>query len=73
MNALKNMKKTTRSNLITYAIVVLFYIVAQGLASGGILNNSMKGMLVPICTYVVLAISLNLTVGILGEIGRAHV
>ena len=72
MNALKNMKKTTRSNLITYAIVVLFYIVAQGLASGGILNNSMKGMLVPICTYVVLAISLNLTVGILGELSLGH-
>ena len=25
MNALKNMKKTTRSNLITYGIVVVFY------------------------------------------------
>ena len=72
MNALKIMKKTTRSNLITYAIVVLFYIVAQGLASGVILNNSMKGMLVPICTYVVLAISLNLTVGILGELSLGH-
>ena len=72
MNALKNMKKTTRSNLITYGIVVAFYIVVQALTVGGVLNNSMKGMLVPICTYVVLAISLNLTVGILGELSLGH-
>ena len=72
MNALKNMKKTTRSNLITYGIVVVFYIVVQALTVGGVLNNSMKGMLVPICAYVVMAISLNLTVGILGELSLGH-
>ena len=72
MNALKNMKKTTRSNLINYGIVVVFFIVVQALTVGGVLNNSMKGMLVPICTYVVLAISLNLTVGILGELSLGH-
>ena len=72
MKALKNMKKTTRSNLITYGIVVAFYLLIQALSGGGVLNNSMKGMLVPICTYVVLAISLNLTVGILGELSLGH-
>ena len=72
MNALKNMKKTTRSNLVTYGIVVAFYIVVQALTVGCVLNNSMKGMLVPICTYVVLAVSLNLTVGILGELSLGH-
>ena len=29
-------------------------------------------MLVPICAYVVMAISLNLTVGILGELSLGH-
>ena len=72
MNMLKTMKKPTRSNLITYGIVVLFYLVMQLLASGGVLSNSMQGMLVPICTYVVLAVSLNLTVGILGELSLGH-
>ena len=72
MNILKTMKKSTRSNLITYGIVVLFYLVMQLLASGGVLSNSMQGMLVPICTYVVLAVSLNLTVGILGELSLGH-
>ena len=72
MNALKNMKKTTRSNLITYGIVVVFYIVVQALTVGGVLNNSMKGMLVPICCYMSMAVSLNLTVGILGELSLGH-
>lgn len=68
MNRLKTLKKSTRSNLITYGMVVLFYLVVQALLAGGFLNNSLQGMLVPICAYVVLAVSLNLTVGILGEL-----
>ena len=32
----------------------------------------MKGLLVPLCVYVILAISLNLTVGILGELSLGH-
>ena len=72
MNVFKNMKKSTRSNLITYGIVVGFYIIVQILLGAGLLNNSMQGVLVPICTYVVLAVSLNLTVGILGELSLGH-
>ena len=37
----------------------------------GSLSNSLEGQLVPICTYVMLAVSLNLTVGILGELSLA--
>ena len=33
-----------------------------------LLTNSFSGQLVPICAYVILAVSLNLTVGILGEL-----
>lgn len=72
MNLFKNMKKSTRSNLITYGIVVLFYVVVQILLGAGLINNSVHGMLVPICIYVVLAVSLNLTVGILGELSLGH-
>ena len=49
MNRLKTLKKSTRSNLITYGMVVLFYLVVQALLAGGFLNNSLQGMLVPIC------------------------
>ncbi len=32
----------------------------------------MEGLLVPLCVYVILAVSLNLTVGILGELSLGH-
>lgn len=72
MNAIKNLKPSTCNNLINYGMVLVFYIVVQILVNAGVLNNSMQGMLVPICTYVVLAVSLNLTVGILGELSLGH-
>jgi len=36
------------------------------------LSNSLKSLLVPVCCYIVMAISLNLTVGILGELSLGH-
>ena len=38
----------------------------------GMLSRSLSGMLIPICCYVVMAISLNLTVGVLGELSLGH-
>ena len=69
---LKNMKKSTKSNLITLGIVVGFYVLIQILGAVGALTNSFSGQLVPICAYVILAVSLNLTVGILGELSLGH-
>ena len=69
---LKNMKKSTKSNLVTLSIVVGFYIFIQILGGVGLLTNSFSGQLVPICSYVILAVSLNLTVGILGELSLGH-
>ena len=53
-------------------IVIAFYLIVQILSAAGLLTNSFKGQLVPICAYVILAISLNLTVGILGELSLGH-
>ena len=58
--------------MITYGIVLLAFIIVQLLQSGGILSNSITGQLVPICSYIVMAISLNLTVGVLGELSLGH-
>lgn len=69
---LKNMSKNTRKNLVTYAIVVVAFVVIELLSVTGVLSNSLEGQLVPICTYVILAVSLNLTVGILGELSLGH-
>ena len=66
------MKKSTKSNFITFSIVIGFYIVVQLLAAAGVLTNSFSGQLVPICAYVVMAVSLNLVVGFLGELSLGH-
>jgi len=69
---MKSLNKTTKSNLIAYALVILTYIIVQIFLATGSMSSLMKGLLVPLCIYVILAISLNLTVGILGELSLGH-
>ena len=64
--------KTTRNDLITYGMVILAYIVVQALVSTGHVSSLVQGLLVPFCTYVIVAVALNLTVGILGELSLGH-
>ena len=59
-------------NSITYAIVIGCWILMQALSMSGNMTSLLKGLLVPLCTYVILAVSLNLTVGILGELSLGH-
>ena len=66
------LKKRTVSNLITYAIVVAAFILCQSLIASGQMTRSLKGQMIPICVYVVMAISLNLVVGISGELSLGH-
>jgi len=61
-----------KRNALTYLIVIIAFVVVELLKTTGGLNTSAKGMLVPICTYVIMALSLNLTVGILGELSLGH-
>lgn len=72
MNKLKAMKKDTKVNFATYAGVIIAFVILLVLRSMGLLSRSLSGMLVPICCYVVMAISLNLTVGVLGELSLGH-
>ena len=69
---LKNMNKTTKNNMITYLMVIVVYAVIQVLVTSGSLSSLFTGLLVPICTYIILAISLNLVVGFLGELSLGH-
>lgn len=68
----KKMLNTTKNNLITYGMVIIAYIIVQIFVLSGSLSNLMQGLLVPLCTYVILALSLNLTVGVLGELSLGH-
>ena len=69
---MKKLSKNTRSNIITYGIVIVAFVIMQILVSGGKVTNSLSGQLVPICVYICMAVSLNLTVGILGELSLGH-
>ena len=64
--------KTSRQNLITLLMLVIAFAVITVLKEGGVLKRSFTGQLIPICVYIVMALSLNLTVGILGELSLGH-
>ena len=66
------MTKDFKENLITYGIVIVAFIIVEIMTATGSISSLMKGLLVPLCVYVILAISLNLTVGILGELSLGH-
>lgn len=61
-----------RDYAISLGIVLLAYLAVQGMLLTGNITNSFKGQLVPICAYIVMAVSLNLTVGVLGELSLGH-
>lgn len=66
------MTKDFKENLITYGTVIVAFIIVEIMTATGSISSLMKGLLVPLCVYVILAISLNLTVGILGELSLGH-
>ncbi|MDE6934238.1 MAG: branched-chain amino acid ABC transporter permease, partial [Oscillospiraceae bacterium] len=72
MNKVKSLKPSTRQNLISYTLVIAAFLVIQLLLGQGMLSRSIQGQLVPICCYIVMALSLNLVVGISGELSLGH-
>ena len=68
----KSMKKSTLDHLITFAMVIVAYLIVQILIAAGVLSSLMQGLLVPMCTYSIVAIGLNLCVGYLGELSIGH-
>lgn len=65
----KNKKK---SYLITTGLVILFFVLVQVLISANILSRYWQGILNLICINMIMAVSLNLTVGVLGQINLGH-
>jgi len=68
----KNLSNYARTSVKTYGIILLAFLIIFPLQQFGMLSHSLSGMLVPICSYIVMAISLNLTVGVLGELSLGH-
>ena len=68
----KKRNSTFVNNLITYLIVIVAFVAVTLLQNAGMISRSLKGQLVPICVYIVMAVSLNLVVGISGELSLGH-
>lgn len=66
------LNNNTKNSLITYGMILLAYVIMQTLSVTGNLSSLLNGLLVPLCVYSIMAVSLNLTVGILGELSLGH-
>ena len=66
------MDRTSRKDFLTYGMVIAAFVIVEILKGAGILSNQMAGLLVPLCVYAIMAVSLNLVVGILGELSIGH-
>lgn len=68
----KKLSKQKLNDIITYGIVIAAFVIMQILINAGEISSLFQGLMVPLCTYIILAISLNLVVGILGELSLGH-
>ena len=68
----KAKQKLFVNNMITYGLVIAAYVIMQALIAADQVSSLLQGLLVPFCIYVIMAVSLNLTVGILGELSLGH-
>ena len=69
---LKKVSKQKISDIITYGIVLVAFIVMQILINAGQISSLFEGLMVPLCIYIIMAVSLNLVVGVLGELSLGH-
>ncbi|MDR1710638.1 MAG: branched-chain amino acid ABC transporter permease [Propionibacteriaceae bacterium] len=65
-------RKVGSPNVLPYVTVILGFVIVQSLLATGGISATLSGQLIPICAYIVMAVSLNLTVGVLGELSLGH-
>ena len=69
---MKTKKKKLYVNLITYGVLILLFIILTVMINNKSISRTLKGQLIPICSWIVMAVSLNLVVGISGELSLGH-
>ena len=68
----KLLRKDNIKNLSSYILVIVAFVVCQILIGAKAMPSMYQSLLIPVCVYIVMALSLNLTVGILGELSLGH-
>ena len=64
----RSIKDLLKGSGVTYGMVILAYVLVEIALKTGNISSLMQGLLVPLCIYSILAVSLNLVVGISGEL-----
>ena len=72
LNKIKNLKSTTKIDFATYLGVIIAFLIVSSMMNAGMLKRSHMGLLVPLCCYITMAVSLNLVVGVSGELSLGH-
>ncbi len=72
MKKIKSLNKFTLTNIKCYGMIILAFVILYPMLQMNMIGNKISGLLIPICAYIVMAISLNLTVGFLGELSLGH-
>ncbi len=65
-------KLLSKRNFLTLLLIAVIYAALQIVISNGILSRQMTSIIVPMCYNVIMAVSLSLIVGILGELSLGH-
>jgi branched-chain amino acid transport system permease protein len=65
-------KKNIISRFWIYLVVIAFWVICELLISQESLSPVIQNQLIPICCWVTMAVSLNLVVGISGELSLGH-
>ncbi len=65
-------KKGLSRDNVTLLIVALAYVVISSLLYSGNLSRQITNMIIPVSCYIVMAVSLNMVVGLLGELSLGH-
>ena len=68
----KAKRKRLIYNLVTFGLVIAAYVILQNMIDAKAISRSLKGLLVPICAWIVMAVSLNLVIGFSGELSLGH-
>ena len=61
-----------KANMIALGITIVVYILVMVLVNAGLLNRQMTSIIIPVCVNVMLAVSLCLIIGFLGELTLGH-
>ena len=65
-------KRRTKTMLINLVSVALVFVILALVKENGLINNYVQGILIQCCYAIIMAVSLNITIGFLGQIALGH-